>query len=170
MKHKYLEEVGIKEYPDNNWGNKMNPIKKIKNFSKKRKTGINHQDLYDLDVVFYQWVYEHLCYFIDTTEDKVDLTYHTFTYKKKTYNQLEFMEYLKSLILEYLNFDEFQDMKDFNFTMEKTDDGYYTVVDNRTEREKEEYIFKHKENLKKQRDLSKDIFKVFEKLLPYLWW
>ena len=37
MKHKYLEEAGIKEYPDNNWGNKINPIKKIKNFSKKEK-------------------------------------------------------------------------------------------------------------------------------------
>lgn len=112
INHKYLEEAGLTEYADNTWGSKrtFEDIRREHYFNKiKRQRGVDPRACWALDTSILQFIYEHLCAYIDDASGVVDITYHKFDYEGKEYNQLEMMNILKEYILKYLKIEKWED-------------------------------------------------------------
>lgn len=172
MKHKWLEEAGIHDYPDNHWGG----IRSIKDFRsilrskrEKRKTGVDPRDCWNLDGAFYTWLYEHLCQLLKDTN--ANLTWQKYQHKDKEYTEGEYIEYLKKLLLDMINFDEFKNVPELPpDRFEKNEDGTITSICTATEEQLEEFRKIHKKNCSECEKLRREIFDVFYELLPALWW
>ena len=76
---------------------KKNSLKK-KNISR---------DCWNLDTAFLKWLSERLPIYLKEGGKVVDLTWHTFTYKDKEYNQRELIEKMISLLNEAKHFTNF---------------------------------------------------------------
>lgn len=114
MKHKYLEEAGIKEYADNTWGCPFDsPDEREPEFlGKREERGVDPRATWALDTHIMQYLYECICAYEEDASSIVDLTFHKFTYKRKKYNQLEMIHLLKNYLLKYLKAEEEDPMKE----------------------------------------------------------
>lgn len=172
-KHFYLERAGIHCYPDNNWGN-IHSFRSLLNVLKQRrrekKLSINPRDCWSLDDTFYLWLYEHLCLLLDDTN--ADLTWHKFKHNDKEYTEEEYIEYLKSLCLDMINFDEFKDCPDINWDIVNSEGEkeYRTLEFLDEEKKLGEFREQSKKNYENQEALRKELCSVFCELLPHLWW
>ena len=172
-KHPYLDKAGITTYPDNHWGGGMN-FKGWKNALRQRrrarKYGFDPRDCWDLDDTFYLWLYEHLCLLLDDTN--ADLTWRTFEHNGKTYTEGEYIEYLKKLCLDMINFDEFKGCPDLEWHTEPDPDykDYNRIVWDNTEEELEANRVQSKKNYEEKEALRKELIDVFYELMPSLWW
>ena len=173
MRHKWLEEAGINSYPDNHWGGIIS-FRDLKNLlrskRKKRKTGVDPRDCWDLDSTFYLWLYEHLCQLLNDTN--ADLTWRKYTHNEKEYTEEEYIEYLKKLCLDMINFDEFEDCPDLKWHTEQDPDykGSRILKFDNSEEELEKHRNQCKKNYERMESLRKELCDVFCELLPALWW
>lgn len=161
MKHKYLENIGVHSYPDNNYGSR-NKIKNVYlKFKNTHKTGVDTRDCWDLDIHFYRWLYEHICQFLDDASKVIVIDTYEIDYNDDTYSIRSLCELLKSYLVDMINYDEFKDVpmeyKDFRWNEINQDD-----IDNISD------IYIKNENARIE--LKKNIFKVFYTLIDYLWW
>lgn len=152
MKHKYLEEIGLKYYPDNHFG-----ITSIKEFFrhigykvKKRKTGVDPRDCWALDSTFYGWLYEHLCQFKKDAGEIVDLEYEKFQFEEKEYTLIALINYLIDLLKEIIFFED-------NYLDKTLND--LSSPDNHFD----EYLAKYNA-------LRKKICDIWCLILPCMWW
>lgn len=174
-KHLYLEKAGISAYPENHWGgiDSYKPVACLRNLwrskKEKRKTGVDPRDCWDLDTTFYLWLYEHLCQLLKDTN--ADLTWQKFQHNDKEYTEEEYIEYLKKLLLDIINFDEYKNCPKFPpDEYRENDDGTTTVICTASEELKEEFRNTCAKNNKECEELRKEICDVFYELLPALWW
>lgn len=58
-------------------------------FKERRKYGFDSRETWNLDSVFYIWLYEHLMMYKEKAENVINLNYHTFEYKGETLTQLQ---------------------------------------------------------------------------------
>lgn len=160
MKHRHLEKLGIYEYPDNGyncykhykWYELSSIIKvffrNLKYKIRKHKNGVDSRDSWSLDTAFYQWLYEHLCQYVEDSEEYVELTYHKFIYKDKEYNQLELINLLKNITADVLLFDGANGLEE-------------------EDEEKRKEIFE--KNVKSYEILRREICDIWFLLLPCMW-
>lgn len=105
INHKYLEEAKITSYADNSWDTKQEKSR-IKSLLKtKEERGVDPRDCWALDTHLLQYLYEHLCAYVEDASQAVDLTFHKFEYEGKEYTQIEMIELLKDYILKYFKTD-----------------------------------------------------------------
>lgn len=170
MKHLWLEKAGIHYYPDNHWGGKSFKDLKAASAAKreKRRTGVDPRDCWNLDGTFYMWLYEHLCQLLKDTN--ADLTWQKFQHNDKEYTEGEYIEYLKKLLLDMINFDEFKDVPDLPHEFKKDENGNRHYVCTASEELLKEFRNITKRNGKEYNRLRKEICDVFYELLPALWW
>jgi len=184
MKHKYLRKIGIKSFPDNHFGGP----KGIKSFfshiscSLKRKfTGIDPRDCWNLDVTFYQWLYERLQVFLKDAGRIVDLDYMDdycsgFDYEGKKHSLKEMIVILSEKLKIMLTFDDTEGFPENTLQYEtiKNEDDTYTRKCISPKEEEEEYTKKTCELMEKhgkyEEELRHQIFEIFEMILPCLWW
>lgn len=172
-KHYYLDKAKIKSYPDKNFDGSFN-FKDMRRACKQRrrarKYGFDPRDCYDLDTTFYLWLYEHLCCLLDDTT--TDLTYVKFNRNNKEYTEGEYIQYLKQLCLNMIEFDEFKGCPELKMHSVPDEErpGYSTMVLDNSSDEMKLYYKTFNENVEEQKALRKEICDVFYELLPCLWW
>ena len=87
MSHKYLDDIGYKEYPENYTDDQD---ERRGQWEEERKIyGFDSRDTWSLDNAYYCWMFEHLRMFIDKADGVINLDYHTFDYNGKKYTQKE---------------------------------------------------------------------------------
>lgn len=123
------------------------------------KLGFDARECWNMDIEFFNWVYEHVCCFLDDhgpvdIEDKT-----TFSFEDMDLKQT--LEKLKLLLEEYLLLEKKEDI-DIDYTI--NEDGVVEFNSN------EEF----KERIRKQKSarqmLYDAIFYVLKAALPYIWW
>ena len=88
MKNKYLEELGLKK---GEYGSDYSEIshKQKKKFKKQRKKyGFDERETWNINTILIEWLYSHLMMYTEKGGKVVDLEYHTFEFKGKTYTEL----------------------------------------------------------------------------------
>lgn len=175
-RHYFLEKAGIKEYPDSHWGG-GNSFRGWKNAIRQTirswKYGINPRDCWDLDDTFYRWLYEQLCMLLkDTNADLDNKNWVKYEHKGKEYSEREYIEYLKSLCLEMINFDECEGCSDLKYHSEPVPgtEGHLRIVWDSTDEEREINRNQILKNLEYHKSLMRELFDVFYELMPTLWW
>ena len=95
MGRKFLEDIGIKE-------EKIKHSKKRKKrlAKQRKKYGFDEVDTWSLENTFYYWLYERLKMYMKVADPVVDLNFHKFEYKSKTYTQRELILKLIDLLKE----------------------------------------------------------------------
>lgn len=95
MGRKFLEDIGIKE-------EKIKHSKKRKKrlAKQRKKYGFDEVDTWSLENTFYYWLYERLKMYMKVADPVVDLNFHKFEYKSKTYTQKELILKLIDLLKE----------------------------------------------------------------------
>ena len=95
MGRKFLEDIGIKE-------EKIKHSKKRKKrlAKQRKKYGFDEIDTWSLENTFYYWLYERLKMYMKVADPVVDLNFHKFEYKSKTYTQKELILKLIDLLKE----------------------------------------------------------------------
>lgn len=159
MKHKWLEEVGIKDYPDNSWSERSpwrKWTKSLKYGIRKRKTGVDPRDCWDLQASFYRWLYEHLCQLEKDT--CADLSWDTFDHGGRTFTEEEYIGYLKELLIKIIKMDVFEGVPSCPLEGEVP----FEV--------KEKVNEALRVNAEKEESLRREIMEVLGDLLPSLWW
>ena len=108
MEHKYLDEL------ENPYiiQSQFNPYDKRQERWKAQQAlfGFDDSETWCLQASFYSWLYERLRMFVVVGGEVVDLNYHTFGFKGKSYTQLEMIE----MILERIRFYFSDEYDDFN--------------------------------------------------------
>lgn len=123
------------------------------------KLGFDARECWNMDIEFFNWVYEHICCFLDDhgPVDIEDKTYFNF----EDMDLKQTLEKLKFLIERYLLLEKEDDI-DVDYTI--NEDGLLEFKQN------EEF----KEHLRKQnlahQMLYDAIFYVLKAALPYIWW
>lgn len=105
IKHKYLEEIGVKPIQQCFLGDKPSIKEKLryrKYIKRYKKTGVFTSVTWDMESSLFQWLYETTREYVEEASNIVDLEYHKLTYKNNTYTQLEliniFLEKLKYIL------------------------------------------------------------------------
>ena len=95
MGRKFLEDIGIKE-------EKIKHSKKRKKrlAKQRKKYGFDEVETWSLENTFYYWLYERLKMYMKVADPVVDLNFHKFEYKSKTYTQRELILKLIDLLKE----------------------------------------------------------------------
>lgn len=96
MQRKYLDDLGITERPDT-WSpddNRQNQWKK-----QRKIYGFDERETWSLDTTFYLWLYERLKMYLEYST--VDLDFHKFEYKGKTYTQKQMIDMMIERLEEY---------------------------------------------------------------------
>ena len=95
MGRKFLEDIGIKE-------EKIKHSKKRKKrlAKQRKKYGFDEVETWSLENTFYYWLYERLKMYMKVADPVVDLNFHKFEYKSKTYTQKELILKLIDLLKE----------------------------------------------------------------------
>lgn len=97
MGRKYLDDIG----EDYSWVWKPEGSERDELFEKEREIyGFDSRETWNLDCVFYMWLYERLKMFVEIGGQVVDLNYHKFDFRGKEYTQLE----LINMMIERLEF------------------------------------------------------------------
>lgn len=97
MGRKYLDDIG----EDYSWVWKPEGSERDELFEKEREIyGFDSRETWNLDCVFYMWLYERLKMFVEIGGQVVDLNFHKFVYKEKEYTQLE----LINMMIERLEY------------------------------------------------------------------
>lgn len=85
QRNKYLDKLGIDR---KNYGLNFSS-KKDKNKSKWKKQikkyGFDERETWNMDLIFIEWLYSHLCMYLE--KSKIDMTHHKFEFNGKTYTQ-----------------------------------------------------------------------------------
>lgn len=93
--HKYLDDLGVTNCPDN-YGSKNDKRQKV--WKKQRKKyGFDNRELWNLDYTFYLWLYEHVMRFKKVASKVIDMSSKdssVFTYKDKKYTQMQLIDML----------------------------------------------------------------------------
>lgn len=117
MGRKYLDDIG----EDYSWVWKPEGSERDETFKKEREIyGFDSRETWNLDCVFYMWLYERLKMFVEIGGQVVDLNYHKFDFKGKEYTQLELINmmierlesYLKKEDLFVLSEEEYEPIKE----------------------------------------------------------
>jgi len=175
MRHKYLREIGIKSFPDNHFGGPVD-IRSFFNhvkYSLERKfTGIDHRDCWDMDVTFYQWLYERLQVFLEDAGKIIDLDCISddfgFDYNGKKYSLREMVVMLSDKLKEMLTFDDSEEAPENNLIYEyiENEDGstlHKCISSKEEEKEYYEKLNEYAENsFKHEKELRHQIFEIFE--------
>lgn len=105
MKNKYLEELGLKK---GEYGSNYSEItrKQKKKFKKQRKKyGFDERETWNINTILIEWLYSHLMMYTEKGGKVVDLEYHTFEFKGRTYTELEAIEFIKEKCCRYLSYE-----------------------------------------------------------------
>lgn len=98
MKRKYLDDIGFVDRPDTYC---QDDEARMKRWEKEReKYGFDSREIWNLDIAFYCWLYERLKYFLEF--NGLDLSFHKFVFKGKTYTQGEMIHGIINRIEPYL--------------------------------------------------------------------
>lgn len=97
MGRKFLEDIGIKE-------EKIKHSKKRKKrlAKQRKKYGFDEVETWSLENTFYYWLYERLKMYMKVADPVVNLNFHKFEYKSKTYTQRELILKLIDLLKEHI--------------------------------------------------------------------
>ena len=89
-RHKYFEDIENKsfEHPSK-WGNLINDTRQKTWYNERRKYGFDSRETWNLNSVFYIWLYEHLMMYKEKASKIVDLECYKFEYKGETLTQIE---------------------------------------------------------------------------------
>ena len=89
-RHKYFEDIENKsfEHPSK-WGNLINDARQKTWYNERRKYGFDSRETWNLNSVFYIWLYEHLMMYKEKASKIVDLEFYKFEYKGETLTQIE---------------------------------------------------------------------------------
>ena len=90
MGHKYLEELE-QYYPVDTWGGEDDD-RRFAWAGEREVYGFDSRETWDLDHVFYLWLYEHLRMYQEKASEIVDLHYHKFTFKGEEFYQDELID------------------------------------------------------------------------------
>lgn len=102
MGRKYLDDIG----EDYSWVWKPEGSERDKTFEKEREIyGFDNRETWNLDTVFYMWLYERLKMFVEIGGQVVDLNFHKFDFKGKEYTQLELINMMIERLEYYFNED-----------------------------------------------------------------
>lgn len=92
IKHKYLDEIGVKPMQQCFLEKKFSIKEKLryrKYFKKYKKTGVFPSVTWDMESSLLQWFYETTREYVEESSNIVDLNYHEVVYEGKDYTQLE---------------------------------------------------------------------------------
>lgn len=93
MKRKYLDDLGITNRPDL-WNQ---TDERQKNWTKEREEyGFDERDTWSMSLTFECWLYEHLMMYKESAN--INLDFHKFEYKGKTYTQGEMIDKMIELL------------------------------------------------------------------------
>lgn len=101
QRNKYLEDIGLKpeECGTNFCTKKDDRNKKWK--KQREKYGFDSRETWNLNDMFYEWLYSRLSMYVEVASKIVDLSYHTFEYiptgesEPKTVTQVEAIEIIR---------------------------------------------------------------------------
>lgn len=103
---KYLDDIGVKDRPDT-WCEDGD--ERQERWKKQREMyGFDDRETWNLDFVFYLWLYERLKMFLDVTV--IDLDFHRFEYNGKEYTQRQMID----MMIERLEFCFSKEYNSFN--------------------------------------------------------
>lgn len=77
--------------------------KKIKYWFQKRTRGWSDDELWDLNISFFKYINSRFTEFKKQASKTIDLTYHKYDYKGKTYTQLELIDEIIRLSNFFIN-------------------------------------------------------------------
>lgn len=98
MGRKYLDDIG----EDYSWVWKPEGSERDEIFEKEREIyGFDSRETWNLDCVFYMWLYERLKMFVEIGGQVVDLNYNKFDFKGKEYTQLELINMMIERLESY---------------------------------------------------------------------
>lgn len=98
MGRKYLDDIG----EDYSWVWKPEGSERDELFEKEREIyGFDSRETWNLDCVFYMWLYERLKMYIEYAGEIVNLNFHKFVYKEKEYTQLELINMMIERLESY---------------------------------------------------------------------
>ena len=107
--HAYLDELERDPYPFSHY----NPYdhRKERWAEQKRIYGFDDSETWDLNSTFYAWLYEHLRMYVDIGGEIVNLDFHKFEFKGRTYTQLELINEILERIRFYFSdsYDDFDE-------------------------------------------------------------
>lgn len=103
---KYLDDIGVKDHPDT-WCEDSD--ERQERWKKQREMyGFDDRETWNLDFVFYLWLYERLKMFLDVTI--IDLDFPRFEYNGKEYTQRQMID----MMIERLEFYFCKEYNDWN--------------------------------------------------------
>ena len=139
MGRKFLEDIGIKE-------EKIKHSKKRKKrlAKQRKKYGFDEVETWSLKNTFYRWLYERLKMYMKVADPIVDLNFHKFEYKSKTYTQLDLINILIGLLKDQL-------LAEREYLKAKTMDEIDAIWERYDER-------------------TKEICEIWGIILPAMWW
>ena len=98
MGRKYLDDIG----EDYSWVWKPEGSERDELFEKEREIyGFDSRETWNLDCVFYMWLYERLKMYKEYAGEIVNLDFHKFVYKEKEYTQLELINMMIERLESY---------------------------------------------------------------------
>ena len=106
-RHKYFEDIENKsfEHPSK-WGNLINDTRQKTWYNERRKYGFDSRETWNLNSVFYIWLYEHLMMYKEKASKIVDLEFYKFEYKGETLTQIECIDRMIEGCKLYIQNDE----------------------------------------------------------------
>lgn len=109
-RHKYFEDIENKsfEHPSK-WGNLINDTRQKTWYNERRKYGFDSRETWNLNSVFYIWLYEHLMMYKEKASKIVDLEFYKFEYKGETLTQIECIDRMIEGCKLYIQNDESYD-------------------------------------------------------------
>lgn len=145
MGRKYLDDIG----EDYSWVWKPEGSERDKTFEKEREIyGFDNRETWNLDTVFYMWLYERLKMFVEIGGQVVDLNFHKFDFKGKEYTQLE----LINMMIERLEYFFNEDARDSKINEYRKQGMGIFEADN------------------KAYEPIKEIGEIWALVLPAMWW
>lgn len=138
MGRKFLEDIGYEE-------EKIKHSKKRKKrlAKQRKKYGFDEVETWSLKDTFYYWLYERLKMYMKVADPVVNLNFHKFEYKSKTYTQRELILKLIDLLKEHI----------------LSEEKWYEIND------EEIPIF-----VDRYKKRTKEICEIWGIILPAMWW
>lgn len=121
MKHKYLEDIGIKlENTPYGW----NPNdERQEDWKEERQVyGFDERETWSLDTTFFYWLYERLMKYNETGGRFIDTSYHKFNLNGKEMTQQQCMDRMTELCKKYFKLDEAKDFKEENKILDEVEE------------------------------------------------
>jgi len=145
MGRKYLDDIG----EDYSWVWKPEGSERDETFEKEREIyGFDSRETWNLDCVFYMWLYERLKMFVEIGGQVVDLNYNKFDFKGKEYTQLELINMMIEKLEYYFN----EDARDSKIDEYRKQGMSIVEADN------------------KAYEPIKEIGEIWALVLPAMWW